>query len=311
LTEQFDTLYSTTWQLLRDEVVDNIFNATPFWFWISSRQRVRRETGGRWIGIQLMYGKNTTVKTLGPGGVVDITPNDPITTSKWDWKWLAGSVVRLFSDDHMNAGPQQIMNLVRVKLKNLELSMIDQLEAMAFGDGTGNGGLDFDGLGNIVSTTAGLTVGGIPSATQTWWDNFRKTYVAADGLRKNLTNVYNSVSIGNDHPTLILTTQAVYEAYEDTLTNLLRIMDNKFGDAGFEALAFKGAAITFSPSAPAGQARFLNERYLELVVESNADFVMTDWKPIPNQLDRVAQVVLQANLVCSNRRMQGVLYNIT
>jgi hypothetical protein len=310
LTEQFDTLYSTTWQLMREEVVDNIFNATPFWFWLSSRRRVRRETGGRWIGVQLMYGKNTTVATLGPGGVVDITPQDPITTARFNWKWLAGSVIRLYSEDHMNAGQQQIMNLLQAKLKNLELSMIDKLESMGFGDGTGNGGLDFDGLGNLVSTTAGLNVGGIDSTQQTWWDNKRKSYVASNGIRKELTTMYNNVSIGNDHPTLILTTQAVVEMYEDTLTNILRIMDNRFGDAGFEALAFKGAAMTWSPSCPAGNAYFLNERYMELVVESNSDFVMTDWKPIPNQLDRVAQVVLMANLVVSNRRMQGVLTGI-
>src|SRR5262245_17644779 len=307
LTEQFDTLYSTTWQLMRDEAIDNIFNATPLWYWLSKQQRVRRETGGRWIGIQLMYSKNTTVKTLGPGGVIDISPSDPFTTAKFDWKWLAGSVLRLFAEDHMNAGAQAIMNLVRGKMKNLELSMIDNLEVMGFGDGLGNGGLDFDGLGNIVSSTAGLTVGGINSGTETWWDNQRKAYVGGNGIRKEFTTIYNNVSIGNDHPTLVLCTQNIHELYEDTLQTVLRVLDNRFGDVGFEAIAFKGASVVWSPSATAAQARFLNERYLELIIEQTADFVMTDWKPIPNQLDRVAQVVTQANLVCSNRRMQGVL----
>ena len=51
--------------------------------------------------------------------------------------------------------------------------------------------------------------------------------------------------------------------------------------------------------------RFLNERYLQLAINSHADFTMTDWKPIPDQLDRVAQVVLKGNLTVSNARMQG------
>jgi len=51
----------------------------------------------------------------------------------------------------------------------------------------------------------------------------------------------------------------------------------------------------------------MNERYLELVIDEGSDFEMTDWKPIPNQLDRTAQVVLRADLVTSNRRMQGVM----
>jgi hypothetical protein len=260
--------------------------------------------------VQLMYSKNTTVQTLGPGGVVDISPQDPLTTAKFDWRWLAGSVIRLYAEDHMNAGRSQIMNLVQGKLKNLELSMIDKMELMGYGDGTANGGLDFDGLGNLVSTTVGLTVGGINSTTQTWWENFRKTYVPANGIRAEMTNTYNSVSVGNDHPTLILTTQTAYEMYETTLTNILRLADNTMGDAGFESLAFKGGAVTFSPSCTAGNMYFLNERYLEMIVESDADFAMTDWKPIPNQLDRVAQVVVQGDIVTSNRRMQGVLTGI-
>jgi len=311
LTEQFDTLYSTTWQLMREEAVDNIYNATPLWYWLSARKRIRRETGGRWIGIQLLWAKNTTVKTLGPGGTVDITPGESTTTAQFNWKWLAGSVVRLFSEDHTNAGPQAIMRKVQVDLKNLELALIDKLESMGFGDGTGNGALDFDGLGNIVSGTAGLVVGGIDSGLNPWWDNFRRPYVTANGIRKEMTTVYNSVSIGNDHPTLALTTQAIQELYEDSLTTVLRVLDNRFGDVGFEALAFKGTSLVYSPSAPVQQVRFLNERYIELVVERTAEFVMTDWKPIPNQLDRVAQNVLQGNLVTSNRRMHGVLTGVS
>lgn len=316
LTEQFDTLYSTTWQLMRQEAIDNIFNATPLTFWLHGagdrrKSRIRREAGGRWIGVQLMYAKNTTVKTIGPGGVVDLTPVDPITTARYDWKILVGSVVRNFvQDDRMNVGQAQIMRIIETKFQNLQLSMIDALESQFFGDGTGNGGLDFDGLQNLVSTTAGQTVGGINSSTHTWWDNKRKTYVAADGIRKNLTNLYNTLSIGNDHPTFIVTTQTVYELYEDSLSNILRVYDNRFGDVGFEALGFKGAALTFSPSCPTGNAYLLNERYLQLVVEQNTDFVMTEWKPVPNQLERAAQVVFMANLVTSNRRMQGVLTGI-
>ena len=152
--------------------------------------------------------------------------------------------------------------------------------------------MDFDGLVNFVQTASAgtYTVGGINDSTNAWWQNAQRTYVAANGIRKELTTMYNNISIGNDHPTLVLTTQNIQELYEDSLSNLLRIMDNKFGDAGFEAIAFKGAAMTFSPSCVATNSYFLNERYLELVVESTADFVMTDWKPIPNQLDRVAQV---------------------
>ena len=34
LTETLDNLYTTTWQNMKGTVADNIFDATPFWFWL-------------------------------------------------------------------------------------------------------------------------------------------------------------------------------------------------------------------------------------------------------------------------------------
>jgi hypothetical protein len=87
----------------------------------------------------------------------------------------------------------------------------------------------------------------------------------------------------------------------------LNVKDATLGDAGFESLKYKGSSMTYAPSAPDGEMRFLNERYIECVINAHADFAMTDWKPIPDQLDRVAQVVLKGNLVINNSRMHGVL----
>lgn len=320
LSERLDTLYSTTWQNMRAEAVDQIFNSTPFWYWLSSRNRIRTETGGRWIGIGLLYSKNSTVATLGPGGTVDITNQDPLTTAKYDWKYLAGSVMRLFADDKQNAGQEQIMSLMKSKMTQLQLSLIDKLESMAWGDGSGNGGLDFGGIQAIVQNdpTVALStppgnVGGVDGVTNTWWQNKTRTWSTTNmpsgdsDIAFNMRKLYNNCSVGNDHPTLIITEQAQYEYYEASLTVTLRTYEKEFGDLGFEALRFKGAAMTFSPSAPAAQAYFLNERYLEFVANKAAYFEMTDWKSIPNQLDRVAQVIIMGNLTTSNRRMQGVL----
>jgi hypothetical protein len=317
LTEQLDSLYTTTWNIMRPKAIDAIFNATPFWYWLYSKERVRRETGARWIGQPIMYAKNNTVQSLGPGGTVNIGNTDPLTTAQFNYKYIAGSVVRLFSDDTTNVGKNQIMSLAQAKLKNLELSMVDKFESMLFGDGSGNGALDFDGLLNLVSKTPTVgTVGGIDRSSALWWQNQLRTWSVTalptgdNPVAFNFRILYNQCSIGNDHPTLILTHSAVYEWYEAGLTTFMRIYDPRMGDAGFEALQYMGCALTFSPSCPALTAYMLNERYLELVIDTNADFMMTDWKPIPNQLDRVAQVVTKGNLTITNSRMQGVLADI-
>lgn len=314
LTEKLDQLYTTTWQIMKTKAADNIFTATPFWYWLNSKGRKRGETGGRWIGVPLLYGKNTTVATIGRGGAVDITDDELMTTAKYDWKFLIANVIRYYVDDQQNQGKNQIMNLLQAKLKTAELSMIDKLETMAFADGTGNGGKDFMGIQGIIkSSFSGDTLGGVDANTNTWWQNKYKDCTGASGdsivkMKNGLSNTYNTASVGNDHPTLILGCQAFYEWYENyVLQPILRVYDTKMGDVGFEALKYKGAALTWSPSAPDAKIYFLNERYMEFVYDTNADFYMTDWKPIPNQLDRVAQIVLQGNLICSNRRMLGLM----
>lgn len=311
LTLQLDSLVSTTWYNMRNVVVDQIFTATPFWYWLYSKNRIRREEGGQFLGIQLLYGKNTTVKTIGRGGQISMVKPDNITTAKFDWKTLAGSLTRYYDDEKKNRGKNQILNWIKTDLRTLELSMVDQLETMLLGDGTGNGGLDFDGIDNLVSASAGMTVAGIDSSTYTWWDNKRFTYNGGNSYLKNLRTAYNNASIGNDHPSLVLVTQTSHETYEDGLTTILRVNDTppSLGDMGFEVLRFKGSGMTFSNHAsfPAGRNYLLNERYLELVIDAGSEFEMTEWKPIPDQLDRVAQVVLRANLVANNRRMQMVI----
>lgn len=313
-TEQFDTLYSTTWNSMRNVAVDQIFTATPFWYWLYSRDRIRREEGGRWLGIQLLYGKNTTVKTIGRGGTISIQKPDNITTALYNWKTLAGSLVRYYEDEEMNRGRNQIINWVKSDIRTLELSVVDHLETMLLGDGTGNGGLDFDGLGNLVSVNAGDTVAGINSGTSLWWDNKRRLYVGGNGIVAEMRTAYNTGSIGNDHPSFLFTTQTVHEMYEGTLVNILRVDQTPpgLGDMGFEVLRFKGAGVTFSnhASMPSGYMYMLNERYMELVISTGSDFTMTAWKQIPNQLDRVAQIVFRANAVVNNRRMQMLLHTI-
>jgi len=317
LTEQFDTLYSTTWQNMRDVVVDQIFTATPFWYWLYSRDRIEREEGGRWIGVQLMYGTNNTVRTIARGGTIPMEKPELFTTALFNWKTLAGSILRLYDDERKNRGRNQIINWVKGEIRNLEFSVVDTLETMLYGDGSGNGGLDFEGLDNLVSTTptASASVGGIPQDTNAWWQNRQRTYVSGNGLIAEMRTAYNTVSIGNDHPSFVITGQQFYEAYEGLLVGVLRVVDSvpRLGDMGFEVLRFKGSGITFSNHTgfTATRMYMLNERYMKLIIDQMSDFEMTQWKAIPNQLDRVAQVVLRANMITNNRRMHMVMTGLS
>ena len=316
LVEALDNLYTTTWQLRRKGFVDNVFQATPFWFWLTQNGRRRSEQGGRRIEIPLMYGKNETVTTFDRGDTFTLSDPQILTVAWYPWRYVAGSIVRYWADDQKNRGKAAIMNLLNAKIENLRLSMIDKMEELLFQ--ATPGAKDPNSLLTIIRpqapTAAGQdVVGGIDAYTDTWWQNKRKQAsgpFSTDGIA-DMRNLFNTCSNGNDTPDFILTDQQTFEAYEGELLEIHRIVDKRLADAGFENLTFKGKPITWAPRCPAGHMFFINSKYLEWVYDEFANFDMTEWKPVQNSLDRAAQVVLAGNLVVSNRARQGVLYGIT
>jgi hypothetical protein len=55
---------------------------------------------------------------------------------------------------------------------------------------------------------------------------------------------------------------------------------------------------------------FLNSKYLGLNVDPDINMEQTGWKEIPNQLDRVMQIVWKGNMIASRCASLGVLITI-
>lgn len=316
LNEDLNTLWTTTWQLMQTTVIDQIFDEYPFFFWLNSKGKRRTEAGGRYIGVPLQYAKNTTFKTLTLGSNIDITRQEKLTTAKYDWKYMAISVVRYWVESLQNRGKAQIINIMKNELENARMSISDKLEEMLFADGTGNGGLDVDGLGNIVNITPTGTVAGINGTTYAWWQNKAKNMSGepmSTYLLKNMRTMYNDCSKGqgSQTPDFIMGAQDVFEFYDDEVIEQKQIVNQTLADAEFQTLNYKGKPLVWSTQCPDGYLYFLNSKSLEWVSDPAANFDMTKFKEIPNQVnDSVAQIAVSGNLVCGNRARQGVIYNI-
>ncbi len=76
LTEAIDNLYTTTWQHMKDTVRDQIFDATPFWFWLKDKGKIKMVSGGRHINEPLRYAKNDNIVWLGKGGTVSLNDKE-------------------------------------------------------------------------------------------------------------------------------------------------------------------------------------------------------------------------------------------
>lgn len=125
--------------------------------------------------------------------------------------------------------------------------------------------------------------------------------------KKKMRTVYNSASIGSDQPQLVLTTQALYEAYEDSLVDQIRYTNTEMADAGFQNLAFKGAAITYDADQKVNIMDFLNLRYMELVGHTDTWFKNTPFVKPNNRDARTSQILCYGQLTVKKRSAQGRL----
>ena len=321
LTEQLNTMYTTTWYLRRKAIVDQAFDATPFWYLLKKKGKRSTQTGGRSIEIPLQYAKNETVKFIGRGGTVDLEATDPLTVVHWQWRYLTGHIIRYFADFQQNRGKAQLIKKVNADIDNLQSSLIDELETALFSDGTGDSGNAIDGLGNIIAEAPATgTVGDLNRATYSWWRNQYKNMsgeAASIYLRKRMNTMFNDCGKQGKgvtrFPDIMVCAQDVHELYEDEALEISRIMisDRKMADLGFGDIAYKGRPITWSPSCTSGSMYFLNTSVLEWIADPIENFSLGEWLPIVNQpRDVVAHSMTVGNLVAGNCKRLGVIFDI-
>lgn len=317
-----EVVLSTALQNARKKIEDNIFRANPLAMWLvgkypdvpNSQSTARGQKmsldGGESIVIPLLYERNSTVSTYSGYGQLDTTPQEGITSARYTWKQLSGSISISGREEMQNAGSTRIINLLETKIKQTEMSITEELDSQWMGTGT-DSSTDFLGLQTIVTTTG--TVGGIARSGNSWWQAKVATSAgsfAANGLDLMRTK-YNDVSKGNDHPDLIITDQTNFERYEKTLQPQERFASNEVADGGFQNLAFKKAVMMFDLYAPSGYMYFLNSKYLNWVVHSGRDFATTEFVKPENQDAKVAQILVMGELTCSNCSRQGVIQGFT
>jgi hypothetical protein len=297
----FDALVSTTIKNYRPKLIENLMTHEAFFWLLKEKGMVVEEDGSRGIVQPLLYGENDTVKSYSGWDLLDITPQEGISAAEFDWKFLATSITINGEEEFRNSGSKtRVIELLKTKVKQAELSLQLKLNEMLFSDGTGNGGKDIMGLGGAVEEGSSWgTYGGINRTNHAFWRNqwingglaaygtgdFDATVDVSYGGLIAMRKMYNNVSIGKVRPDVILTTQDIVEQYEAIVEgDKLRVTSNALADAGFRAVE---------------------------VVGKGRNFKSTDFMRPQNQDAKSSLILLAANLVSSKSDVQGVITGFT
>ena len=321
ITRTLDTLNAVT----RDHLIPSLVNQVIYSNYLAKRLlgKSKPTSGGEKIKQPLEYGEED-IAWLAEYDAVTYAPKEIATSAFYDWKWLNGTIALSEMDMKIkNAGKEALLDLVEVKSKNLSRRFKRGFGQLLFKDSASSANEPAT-LYDIITATTG-TVGGIDASVtaNAWWKS-KKLAIGGGVSYANLTDSGNDNYIENvvrfmygkltndvEHPTMIVTTQDIFDTYERMLHTQNRYEDKRKVDGGFELLSFRGANMVVDTHVPAGQMYFLNENYLHFRHHPDSNFKFTPFRrATTGQHVFVAELDWHGAFTCSNRAYQGVVTGI-
>jgi spore coat protein U-like protein len=114
-----------------------------------------------------------------------VSAADVLTAAKYDWVQAAVHVTASGRELRMNSGRESLINLVRSRIEVARATAANNMSRDLYSDGALAN--QMNGLANIIQTNGQGTVGGIDSATYTWWRNKFKEMSGAGTYADTLT----------------------------------------------------------------------------------------------------------------------------
>ena len=142
----FDEILSTTLKNYIPKLTDNIFSARPLFYALTNGQTIRRVSGGQSIVVPVIYGTNSTAGSYSGTDTILTTAQTGISAAEYDWKQYAATVTINGIEEAQNNGEAQIIDLLEGKIFQTQETIIENMNTMFFGNGTGNSNKDWLGL---------------------------------------------------------------------------------------------------------------------------------------------------------------------
>ena len=314
----FTEMVATTLRNHPAEVSDNVAKHNALYRRLRDRGRIQNLDGGYEIVRPLDYAENSTYIRYSGYEVLDVGQSDVLSAAKYDWVNAAVHITASGDELRKNSGKEQIIDLVRARLRNGMRTAANSMSVDLYSDGSLAN--QMGGLGHIVTSDGEGTVGGIDSAAYTFWANkFLEATEAptSSNLRGFMQDLWLKCVRGTDRPDLIVSTHDLYQIYWSTLSDQQRYTNDSKNpsNAGFNSLKFNDCDVIFDEVTDnflvTGKTMyFLNTDYLELCQHRQASWSQMEEKVPVNQDAVVVPLIWQGNLTCSNRSLQGVLVDL-
>ncbi len=313
-SQVFTQMVSTTLRNSATEVADNVSKNNELMNRLKKKGKIRTLDGGTEIQVPLEYAENGTYQRYGGYDTLNTNASDVVTSAKYDWAQVALHVVSSGRELRMNSGKNAMINLVKTKKNNVLKTAANNFSVDFFSDGSLS--YQIGGLANIIQSNGQGTVGGLDSATWTFWRNKFREMTGTNAYTKDtilgeMNALWMALTRGADKPDLIVFSHDFFSVYEASQQQFQRYQDADMAKAGFESYKYKTADVIFDDNTNfatnAEKGYFLNTDYLYIFQHKDAQWSQDEEKKPINQDAIVIPYYWMGNAACSNRSLQGVL----
>jgi hypothetical protein len=313
-------IIATTIQSRSGELADNLTQNNAILQRLNQKGNVRPFSGGNVILEEIMYNDPNTNNANSYSGyeVLNIQPDSPISAAQFKIAQYADAVTMSGLEMLQNSSKEAIIDLLDGRMQVSEARLLNRISGDLFGDGTGNGGKNLDGLGAAVSATPTTgTYGGINAANWSFWQNQITTGATGSAnILAKMTEAAIKQIRGTDKADLIVAGNTMYTYYVGALQAIQRIAAEESGAAGFASLKFYGGGTSadvvlgggYGSQETATYMYFLNTNYIFFRPHKERNFVPIGGERQSINQDAIVKLYGWAgNLTTSNRFLQGLL----
>lgn len=317
-----DTVTAIARRHIMPSIVDAIYGSNPLFYRLVKGNK-KMIQGGTHIEQPVNYKKSGLGGAYSGYEQLSTAASDDIRNAAWDWKQYAMPVavdgLTMLKVD----SPESIVNHIKMKYELAKVEFCDMLGADLYASsGTGSDAKKLDGLTIAVDDSG--TYGDISHSNTYWASKVTSTQALTSLTIAQLQTKFGDLTIGREHPTIILSKQEVYnwywaQVYGTAGANYdLQIpaagSDELLGQAGFTNLLFNNVPWVVDSQvdgATNGKVYFLNENWFNLIVHPRADMAIEEFQTPVNQDAMVSQILWAGNLICTNPRLQGCFDALT
>ena len=313
-------IIATTIQSRSGELADNLTQNNAILQRLNQKGNVRPFSGGNVILEEIMYNDPNTNNANSYSGyeVLNIQPDSPISAAQYKIAQYADAVTMSGLEMLQNSSKEAIIDLLDGRMQVSEARLLNRISGDLFGDGTGNGGKNLDGLGAAVAATPTTgTYGGINAANWDFWRNQITTgATGTSNILAKMTEAAIKQIRGTDKADLIVAGNTMYTYYVGALQAIQRIAAEESGAAGFASLKFYGGGTSadvvlgggYGSQETATYMYFLNTNYIFFRPHKERNFVPIGGERQSINQDAIVKLYGWAgNLTTSNRFLQGLL----